>query len=142
MDLVTDPPGTTTVELLPFGLLYEIDQSEVPEEEDFEAAAEIIIMYIDDYFSMLVGDGAESQYESGTFAASDTAWSLNGAFSNFDGSVTFSDTGSAPAQAELDAALDEAFSGENVQVVLDLLGKPRNQQIGLVLFSGLQLHAS
>ena len=127
MDMVTTLPGPSTVDLLPFALLYDIDRSDIPGQDDYQAAAEVISTYLQDYFSMRYNEAAESQYLSGTFTSGDTAYSLGrGALTDFEGSATFSNTGITPTPAELDMALEEAFTGENVQVVLDLLGNLEN----------------
>jgi hypothetical protein len=115
------PTMLINVDFLPFGLLYDIDRSEIPPMEDYLAAAEVAAMCVSNYFGMVYGPDADSIYMSSELVPGSIAYSLlSGAINDFTGNAMFSDAGDIPTPEALDVTLDEAFIGDPLVACMNL----------------------
>ena len=116
------PTALVEVKLVSFGLLYVIDKDDIPPTEDYDAASAVTIRFINDYLASTYSEADASTYLGEDIVPGATAYSLiSGAIRDYDGNTFFSNAGVIPLPSDLDAALEAAFSGDDVDALLELL---------------------
>ena len=119
---------TEVVTVLPFGLLYGMGVTDIPSDEDYEDAANVIFSFLDAYLLELYpgteedeDDQPYAQYNSSNLVMGLTAFSLlSGAVHDVHGTLSFvQPTGPGqmvPTPEELNQALEDAFTGDQSTV--------------------------
>lgn len=115
------PTSVIEVEMVPFALLYTISMAEIPPTEDYDAASAVTIKFIDDYLASTYTQEDASIYLSEAIVPGNTAYSLlSGAIRDYAGMVFFSSGGDIPLPADVDAAIDTAFT-DDLDTLLEML---------------------
>lgn len=128
--MTTPPTFSPTVDigpvvvtdLLRFGLLFDTDRQDVPNDANYAEAALTVFNFLNEFLTTTYAMDTVNTYVGSTFETGQVAFSLNsGVFMDIGGNYTFLEAGLVPSQSNIDMRIDEALRGDSLQVLLDML---------------------